>query len=114
MTKVDRIEDLDDNLWIDMITRRADRFDGWSPKLGIYPVRLAGPKEIKAGLGPAQVQSVERNLFASGNWSDIVKKSGLPGFGIHVARQKVLGLHSDRINDWSVVSHVTNTQWPTV
>jgi len=95
MTKVDRIEDLDDNLWIDMITRRADRFDGWSPKLGIYPVRLAGPKEIKAGLGPAQVQSVERNLFASGNWSDIVKKSGLPGFGIHVARQKVLGLHSD-------------------
>lgn len=103
MTKADRIEDLEDNSWIDMITLQADRFDGWSPKLGVFPVRLAGPKEIKAGLVSSQVRAVEQQLFTSPAWSQIVKKSGSTTFGIHVARQKVLDLHKDRIGDWLVI-----------
>jgi hypothetical protein len=102
MTKADRIEDLEDNSWIDMITLKADRFDGWSPKLGVYPVRLAGPKEIKAGLVPSQVRAIEQQLFNSPGWSQISKTVG-SGFGIHVARQKVLDLHKERIDDWSVI-----------
>lgn len=102
MTKADRIEDLDDNLWIDMITCLTDRFDGWSPKLGVFPVRLAGPKEIKAGLVPFQVRAIEQQLFNSLGWMKIAKETGTSGFGIHVARQKVLDLHKERIGDWSV------------
>jgi len=103
MTKADRIEDLEDNSWIDMITLRADRFDGWSSKLGVYPVRLAGPREIKAGLVPSQVRAIEQQLFNSPGWSEVSKTPG-SGFGIHVARQKVLDLHKERIGDWSVIS----------
>jgi hypothetical protein len=100
MTKADRIEDLEDNSWVDMITLKADRFDGWSPKLGVFPVRLAGPREIKAGLVASQVRAIEQQLFNSPAWSDVAKKSGSGGFGINIARQKVLDLHKDRINDW--------------
>jgi len=103
MTKADRIEDLDDNSWIDMITLQADRFDGWSPKLGVYPVRLAGPKEIKAGLVAAQVRGIERQLFSSPGWSSIAHKVVPTGFGIVVAQKKVLDLHQDRIAEWSVI-----------
>jgi hypothetical protein len=102
MTKADRIEDLEDNSWIDMITLKADRFDGWSPKLGVYPVRLAGPKEIKAGLVPSQVRAIEQQLFNSPGWGQVSKSLGF-GLGIHVARQKVLDLHKEKINDWSVI-----------
>jgi hypothetical protein len=100
MTKADRIEDLEDNSWVDMITLKADRFDGWSPKLGVYPVRLAGPREIKAGLVPSQVRAIEQQLFNTSAWSQVAKTAGRGVFGIQVARQKVLDLHKDRISNW--------------
>ena len=100
MTKADRIEDLEDNSWIEMITRLNEPFDGWRPRLGVYPVRLAGPKEIKAGLVPSQVRAIEQQLFNSPGWTSIAKKAGLGGFGVNVARRKVLNLHQNRIAKW--------------
>ena len=101
MTKADRIEDLDDNSWIDMITLQADRFDGWSPKLGVYPVRLAGPKEIKAGTAPSQMRAIEQRLFKSPEWVQLSQKSGLAArLGLPSLRKNVLQLHQDRITQW--------------
>jgi hypothetical protein len=66
----------------------------------LYPVRLAGPKEIKAGLVPAQTRVIEQQLFNSPGWIEIAKIAGMSTFGIHLARQKVLALHRDRIEGW--------------
>jgi hypothetical protein len=99
MTKVDRIEDMEDNTFIDMITRQADRFGGWFPKLGIHPVRLAGPNEMKAGLVPSQIKGIEQRLFQSPEWIKTSQAAG-HNFGIHFTRKKVLDLHRDRIGQW--------------
>jgi hypothetical protein len=101
MTKVDRIEDMEDNTFIDIITRQADRFGGWFPKLGIHPVRLAGPSEIKAGLVQSQVRGIEQQLFQSPEWIKISQAAG-HNFGIHVTRKIVLDLHQERISKWKV------------
>jgi len=100
MTKADRIEDLEDNSWIEMITLLNDPYDGWRPRLGVFPVRLAGPKEIKAGLVSHQVRVIERQLFDSPGWARVSKIAKMNTFGIHLARQKVLDLHRDRIEEW--------------
>lgn len=100
MTTVDRIEDLEDTSWIEMITRLNDPYHGWRPKLGVYPVRLAGPKEIKAGLIPHQDRVIEQQLFNSLGWVQVIKAEKMGTFGIHLARQKVLDLHRDRIEKW--------------
>jgi hypothetical protein len=103
MTQVDRIEDHTDNTWVDLLTGNADRFDGWLPKLGIYPVRLAGPKEIKAGLAPSQMRVIEHRLFKSPEWMNVAQKAGRGAtFGFQAARQKVLAIHRDRIANWYV------------
>lgn len=103
MTQIDRIEDISDNSWIDMLTGDADRFDGWSPKLGIYPVRLAGPKEIKAGIASSQMRAIEQRLFKSPEWVQISQKAGLgTRLGLPALRKNVLQLHQERISKWSV------------
>jgi hypothetical protein len=103
MTQIDRIEDISDNSWIDMLTGDADRFDGWSPQLGIYPVRLAGPKEIKAGIASSQMRAIEQRLFRSPEWVQISQKSSLGSkLGLPAFRKNVLQLHQERISKWSV------------
>ena len=103
MTQIDRIEDISDNSWVDMLTGDADRFDGWSPKLGIYPVRLAGPKEIKAGIASSQMRAIEQQLFKSPEWMQIAQSSGLAArLGLPALRMNVLQLHQERISKWSV------------
>ena len=103
MTQIDRIEDISDNSWIDMLTGDADRFDGWTPRLGIYPVRLAGPKEIKAGIASSQMRAIEQRLFKSPEWIQISQKSGLATrLGLPALRKNVLQLHQERISKWSV------------
>jgi hypothetical protein len=104
MTQIDRIEDISDNSWIDMLTGSADRFDGWSPKLGIYPVRLAGPKEIKAGIASSQMRAIEQRLFKSPEWVHLSQKSGLAArLGLPALRKNVFQLHQERISKWSVL-----------
>ena len=100
MTQVDRIEDHTDNSWVDMLTGNANRFDGWLPKLGMFPVRLAGPKEIKAGLAPSQMRAIEQRLFKSLEWVAVAQKAGRGSFGFQAARSKVLSIHQDRIAKW--------------
>jgi hypothetical protein len=86
-----------------MLTGDADRFDGWSPKLGIYPVRLAGPKEIKAGIASSQMRAIEQRLFRSPEWVQISQKSSLGSkLGLPALRKNVLQLHQERISKWSV------------
>lgn len=103
MTQIDRIEDISDNSWVDMLTGDADRFDGWSPKLGIYPVRLAGPKEIKAGIASSQMRAIEQRFIKSPEWMQIAQKSGLAArLGLPALRTNVLQLHQERISKWSV------------
>ena len=104
MTQIDRIEDISDNSWIDMLTGDADRYDGWSPKLGIYPVRLAGPKEIKAGIASSQMRAIEQRLFKSPEWVQLSQNCGLAArLGLPALRKNVLQLHKDRITNWLVL-----------
>lgn len=100
LTQVDRIDDPSESPWVDLITGKSDAFNGWRPKLGVHAVRLAGPKELKAGLVPSQVRTIEQQLFSSSEWTDIAKQAKVGGFGVAVARQKVLDLHEERIAEW--------------
>lgn len=83
-----------------MITKLNDPYEGWRPKLEVYPVPMAGSKEPKADLVPQQVRVIEQQQSDSPGWVQVSKTAKMGTFGIHLARHKVLDLHRDRIEEW--------------
>lgn len=97
---MDKIQDPTDDPWVDMITGVADPFDGWRPQLGVFPVRLAGPKERKERQSAIQLRQLEQSLFTSSDWNEVTAKSKYDVFGVQSTRAKLLAVHEERVTEW--------------
>lgn len=100
LTQVDNIQDPTDDSWVDLISGEADVFDGWRPQLGVHPLRLAGPRERKAGISTSQMRTIESQLFASADWQSIKDQTKSAGFGVAHTRNLMLNTYKEHADAW--------------